>query len=286
MTPSSSTVILLGRNYSVPGQIFTDTLPASNVSFGITSGKTQKPNQDALTVTESSKAILLAVADGHWGNEASELAIQKTLAFFSSSVRPPYGNEVRARLYVLFDQINNVIYEQALNSSIGITPETTLIVCYIQLDTHPIYLYWASFGDSYLFLKSSHQIKQLNTLFPRWLGTLSKMAERTASGVIELPYPNGTTDSYTNVPQGLETGVEILASDDTLILCTDGLMESGGNAATLTCDDIAESLTQFQSTKEQVKALIDLAMQRGGLDNVACIIAEIPDPTRDKPAAS
>ena len=106
----------------------------------------------------------MAVADGHWGNEASELAVEYSLRFINTKNRAPKGKEPRGRLYALYERINRDLYDMAMNEIGAPTPETTLIVSYIEKTDKEILLYWASFGDSYLFLFREGKLCQLNTI--------------------------------------------------------------------------------------------------------------------------
>jgi serine/threonine protein phosphatase PrpC len=189
---------LLGHDYPSASVIFTRSVTAS-IAVGISVGKTIKPNQDALAVAVSENAMLLAIADGHWGDEAGELAVRKAVEMFRSPARLPDGNELRGRLFCLFEQINRDLSNQSLHFPGAPTPETTLIVCYLRRDAGAIKMYWASFGDSYLFLKTDGAIRQINTLYPRWLGALSKMAESAGAQGIFIPYPATRSDHYLGV---------------------------------------------------------------------------------------
>jgi protein phosphatase len=58
-----------------------------------------------------------------------------------------------------------------------------------------------------------------------------------------------------------------LADGDRLLLCTDGLTEMVDDAT------IAAALGQRTSSGEACRALIDLALERGGKDNVTVVVA-------------
>ena len=55
-----------------------------------------------------------------------------------------------------------------------------------------------------------------------------------------------------------------------VILCSDGMTDD------LTEKDISEILLQSDQTETRVKALVDAAKQRGGLDNISVVIVESP----------
>ena len=65
-----------------------------------------------------------------------------------------------------------------------------------------------------------------------------------------------------------------LENDDRLLLCTDGLSDMVNDAA------IAQTLAQHESSASACQALVDLALARGGKDNITLIVTRfhIPDP--------
>ena len=61
---------------------------------------------------------------------------------------------------------------------------------------------------------------------------------------------------------------------DRVLICTDGLTDQVDD------DQIAEILTPYRNLDEQCQALIDLALEAGGRDNVTAVMARssIPKP--------
>ena len=145
-------VVIYGRDNEVPNEIHCQVLENSKTGLGSSEGTTSKPNEDCLGIAILGNDLLLAIADGHWGRGASELAIQKATAMFHSPDMLPTENEIRARFYALFEQINQELFEKALEVPGASAPETTLIVCHLTEIQSEKYLYWSSFGDSFLFV--------------------------------------------------------------------------------------------------------------------------------------
>lgn len=268
-------VLLIGKDFPSLGQTHVQSIPKKNIAVGISAGKKDKPNEDALGVIISEQEVLLAVADGHWGAEASELAIQKASELINVHSRQSSRNEVRARLYTLFEQINRKLYDMAIAFPGAPTPETTLLVGYLRLLPEISQFYWASFGDSYLFLQHSGEVVQLNTLYRRWLGVLSKMADFTGLTGIPIAYPHSDDDHYLGVAAGLESGIETLTKGDTIFLCTDGMIEPRGSGHVLTSVELRPFLAERSSPEARVHTLIDLALSEGGNDNIACVLLQI-----------
>ncbi len=263
---------LLGKNHLVPNEIFSQTVSGKNIACGTSVGVSQKSNDDCVGITVSENGIVLALADGHWGIEASELAVEKAVAFFDSNNRLPIGNEAGARLYSLFEQINYSLFQIALEHPGASASETTLIVCFIQETPNGKYLYWASFGDSFLFLFRRGFIEQLNSLNSYWLGMLSKLSENADHKYINVKYPKGSK-RYVGVATGIETGVELLGEDDVIFICSDGLIGSDNALPNDVKTNINKILDSALPVGEKVEKLILMALSRNEVDNISCIVA-------------
>lgn len=269
-------ITVLGRDHNLQGEVYVQALSASHVGFGTSNGVTSKPNEDALGVAVSESETVLAIADGHWGRDASEIAVSKAVELLGEEFRPSEASETRARLFALFEQVNNDLYELAVSAPGAPAPETTLIVCHIKPADFRKYLYWASFGDSYLFLLRDGRLKQLNSLNPFWLGYLSRLSERADTRSILMRFLSEEA-RYVGVASGLETGIEILEPGDVIFLCTDGLVGSDTRPEPSVLDAICATLTSDQSLEAKVRRLIASALARGEMDNISCIVARIPD---------
>src|SRR5919108_2517592 len=108
-----SNVVVYGKDHESPTEIYCRKMEDSGIAFGISEGITTKANEDCLGISVSGDETLLAIADGHWGREASELAVDKTMEMFRLTPRPAKENEIRARFYALFEQINQELFDMA-----------------------------------------------------------------------------------------------------------------------------------------------------------------------------
>ena len=270
----SKNVVIYGRDHESASEIYCRTIENSNIAFGISVGIMSKANEDCLGISKSGDEALLAIADGHWGREASELAIDKTMEMIRSAPRPAKENEIRARFYALFEQINQELFSIAMSHPGAIAPETTLIVCQLKEIRLEKYLYWSGFGDSYLFVFRNNKLTQLNSLNQYWLGMLSRMSEYSAARQLTLKSLFGES-RYIGVADGLETGIEKLQSGDIIILCTDGLIGSDERVPESVGELIRTILTSVDSLENKVSNLIKSALDRGERDNISCILAQI-----------
>ena len=74
------------------------------------------------------------------------------------------------------------------------------------------------------------------------------------------------------VPQIVPTDI---TRDDVTLVCSDGLTKH------VTDDEIRDRLARDESSEATVRALVDLALERGGTDNVTVCVGKI----RGKPPA-
>lgn len=268
-------ITILGRDHDAKGEVYLQSLDSLPVALGTSAGTTAKPNEDAVGVSALGTELVLAIADGHWGREAAEIGVSKAMELLSSESPPVAENEIQARLFSLFEQVNDQLYNLASSTLDAVTPETTLIVCHIRELEYGKVLYWASFGDSYLFLLRKQMLNQLNSLNPRWLGYLSKLSEKPDTRALLMRF---LTDDvrYVGVANGMETGIEKLEPGDIVFLCTDGLIGVDRDPNPAQLYGIRMLLMSDLSISAKVEKAIAAALARGEKDNITCLAALIP----------
>lgn len=243
-------VRLLGREHEVASEVHyrRALIGASAVEAAICaggSGAAGKPNEDALLVVPPDapgEPALVMVADGHFGADAAELAVDavgRAWADASPEVREG-SDEALLRL---------VRMAQAAISEAGTEGETTLLLAVIHDGTT---LRWASVGDSYLYRwPPGRGGGQANRLDRVWLGTRLTVPvhEVTRRGRFEL------------VP-----GMRVL-------LTTDGIPEAIRNVPTLGTRQIRAALDG--GGDQPLDALVRTALDRGGEDNIAAVLVTV-----------
>lgn len=267
-------ITVLGRDNEQHNEVFVRSIDSAHIALGMSVGVLSKANEDAIGVATLGGESMLAVADGHWGREASELAVTKAIELLSPEVRPAKDSETRARLFALHEQVNNELYEKAVSAPGASAAETTLIACHVKATASGKYLYWSSFGDSFLCLLRDGELKQLNTLNACWLGYLSKLSEQATTRSILMKFISDEA-RYVGVASGLETGIEKLEAGDLLFLCTDGLMGSDTEPAPATLEAVTGILKADRPLIAKADSLIHAALERGEEDNVSCVLAQI-----------
>lgn len=266
--------IVLGRHHESVGKVHVEALEPFQIALGTSVGITAKPNEDAISVSVLGTEMMLAIADGHWGYGASEIAVTSAADLLRPDSPPSRDSETRARLFALYDQVNTRLYEIATSAPGASAAETTLIVCHLKQTASGILLYWASFGDSFLFLFRRGDLVQLNTLQPFWLGYLSKLSETATTYDIRLRYL-AEEARYVGVASGLETGIEPLQPGDMLFLCTDGLVGSDRDPEPSILMGFRKIIASDLPATAMVEGMITSALGRGERDNVSCAIARV-----------
>ncbi len=173
------------------------------------------------------------------------------------------ANEVLARLDQRFGKLREALIDraQAEPRLSGMGTTMTLAV------SHGANLVIAHIGDSraYLFHEGQlHQLTRDHTLAQ----DLSEIGVIRPEDVMTHPARHTLTGAITT--QDVEAQAEFhqarLADGDQLLLCTDGLTEMVTEAA------IIAALNESASATDACRALVDLALEGGGEDNVTVVL--------------
>jgi hypothetical protein len=63
---------IYGKEHEVPGELCARDLAPFSMGLGTSVGIAIKPNEDCLGAAALGSELILAIADGHWGRDASE----------------------------------------------------------------------------------------------------------------------------------------------------------------------------------------------------------------------
>jgi protein phosphatase len=233
-------------------------------------------------------AYTMAVADGMgghaFGDLASFLALRTGWDLGEGEVkwavkmndREAAELKEKAAVFVrLIDRsLHAAVAEQPRLAGMG----TTLTLCYV---TGPE-LFVVHAGDSRAYLARGGALRRLTrdhtlaqTLIDAGLAEPGSTLERTRRHVL------------TNCLGGPSLNVEVdvhnqrLEDGDRLLLCTDGLTDRTEDR------DIAAVLDRHPDPDDACRALVDLALEHGGRDNITAVIGRFtfPDPDAATPAA-
>lgn len=229
---------------------------------------------------------LMAVADGMAGHRFGELASAMTVKtirrFFESDeldrlLSDQFRRAIRAGLeseelpYEEF-KLRRAIEEanQAVFNAASLNPQyesmgTTVVAALLCEET----VHLAHIGDSRIYLMREETLDQVTTdhsLFNEYL----KRDYITPDEASTFPMKNVIVRAL-----GVREQVEVecgrlpVQPGDTLMLCTDGLTDLVSDG------DIAPVLAEKNSPEIQVRKLIELALEAGGVDNVTVAVLQL-----------
>lgn len=250
----SESIHLSGRDYRDIGQMASRSF--NDGALGISPGMTDKPNEDSVAAHQSDDHLVLIVTDGHWGDDAAVLAMERSLAFAETSEKID-DDGLEDLLRAMIVATNTALFDAAMAApgnparpyeAVMSTAESTLLYCRVNRSTGR--LCWASFGDSYLCIAGPNGMRRLNELRRCWLG----------------PRIEG------EVPYHTEFGQLLLDPGESMLIASDGLLEPAGSDQPLEPSFIADIVTSDLDQEAKVRALVSAALAKGGLDNVACAL--------------
>ena len=229
-------------------------------------GLVRDENQDMVRVDDFYGRVLAVVCDGmggeRAGQDASRIAIKEFFNRFAEGLEPNLDTiGVRQLMTASVSAANSVIYTTARMNYRSFGMGTTLVAAYID----DRYIYIVNIGDSrayYMDDEGLHQITSDHT----FVNMLLQQGKIEPDEVKTHPKRNMLTKAV---------GVERIIKPDffrtkrtehfTLLLCSDGL--SG-----YCNDDEIYEVMKSTPLENVSKALIDLALSKGGRDNVTIAV--------------
>lgn len=230
-------------------------------------GRVRKMNQDALF--SSTGAVgplpnLFLVADGMGGHRAGDFASRYLVEHLPEYIKTSQEKDAAAVLKEAIDQVNLELYDLAGEREELSGMGTTLVATTILDST----LYVANIGDSRLYLIEKSGIRQVTR-------DHSYVEEMVSKGQMERE-----SEEYRQQKNiitravGIERSVETdffevpLEEDSYVLLCSDGLSNMVDNSSIFRLVLLPGTLHM------KAKALIALANQNGGKDNIAVVLVE------------
>lgn len=249
-------------------------------------GRRREKNEDSMLA----EGGLFAVADGlggHQGGEvASSLAVEVLAAQVQAAVEARTGDRRRHRfarrsqdspaptveeLVDAVDRANEEILTQSTSSGELAGMGTTLCaLAVVEHDQHKA-LAVVNVGDSRVYRcddSGLHQLTEDHTV----------VQEMVKAGILTREEAEVHTYRH-HLSRALGIESKVVVDDWTLepvsghryLLCSDGLTNE------VTDRDIHAILLQFESPEEAADALVNLALQHGGSDNVTVVIVDVAD---------
>jgi serine/threonine protein phosphatase PrpC len=246
-------------------------------AFGVTSvGRKRTNNEDAFAIVDALQ--LFVVADGMGGHSAGEvaaqLAVQHILAFFEQHGKDedttwpfPYddrlsfpANKLRTAIALANERIQAYAGEHPESRGMG----TTVVAALSSGDRLVI----SHVGDSRAYLFRDGSLKGL-TADHSWVSEQVRMGLLKEAEAANHPLRNVITKALGTREQAEADlqEVEILVGDRVL-LCSDGLNSMATDA------EIEAALIKKPAIEKACHALVDLANDKGGEDNITVILID------------
>ena len=260
-----------------------------NVEAHTHAGMTGKNNEDRYAVAsfvtnaQDKTPVLFAVlADGIGGHRGGEVAAELAVNHIVQSIAKGDGKYSRHLIEDAVSEASEAIAAHASTNEELNGMGSTCVIAWIIADK----LYTGYVGDSRMYLMRGGRIQQM-TIDHSWVqeaiekGIITpEMAHdhpnvhviRRYLGSPVSPEPDFRLTLFdgegAHHPENNQ-GVKLLPND-AVLLCSDGLTDLVWN------DEILEVVRSKSSLKEAARALVDLANERGGHDNITVILISVP----------
>lgn len=230
-------------------------------------GRVRQINQDvqfATTEPIGPLSNLFIVADGMGGHKAGDFASRFLVETLVEYIKNCEEQSAVAALNKGIAKVNSELYEKACQSEALSGMGTTLVAATIEDST----LYVANVGDSRLYLIEREGIRQITRdhSFVEEMVSLGQMDRESK----EYKVKKNIITRAVGIDRKLDVDFfEVpLKSGDYILLCSDGLTNMVDNSA------IFRLVLLPGSLEMKVKALIALANQNGGKDNIAVVLVD------------
>jgi len=260
-----------------------------NVEAHTHAGMTGKNNEDRYAVAsffnnaqEKTPVLFAVLADGIGGHRGGEVAAELAVNHIVQSIAKGDGKYSRHLIENAVSEASEAIAAQSSTNEELKGMGSTCVIAWIIADK----LYTGYVGDSRIYLLRGGRIQQLTTDHS-WVqeaiekGIIMPEMARDHPNVhvirryLGSPVPPDPDFRLTlfdgegaHHPENNQ-GVKLLPND-VVLLCSDGLTDLVWN------DEILEIVRSKPSIKEAARALVDLANERGGHDNITVVLISAP----------
>ncbi len=225
-------------------------------------GLVRDTNEDCHAVIPSHGLII--VADGMGGHEAGELASETTVRAIQENLvcsQPINPNLLVHAIQKANHAVLNLQESLRIKGKIGATVVVGLF--------HENSLYYASIGDSRIYLFRDNQFKQL-THDDSLLNELIDQGLLDQNNVHNFQQKNVITRAV-----GIENDIEIqidhrnVFAGDTFLFCTDGLSDYVDE------ESIVDILSEEEDLSTKRDSLLEASLNNGGKDNITFVLAYV-----------
>ena len=223
-------------------------------------GLVRQRNEDRFFIDGNVCAVTDGMGGYSGGEIASTYAVDEIREYLASLESVGQQDLCDAIIHANQRIVNRVASEERL-AGMG----TTAVVTAIKDNQ----LYWASVGDSRLYVYRDGLLKQITTDHSM-VQELLTAGEITKDEMLSHPQRNLLTRAV-GVDEVLEvdSGIESILPGDRILLCTDGL------SGYVTDDVIASALQSSDNNMMVVESLMDTVYEVGAGDNVTIVVGTI-----------
>lgn len=236
-------------------------------------GRTRDNNEDSVAFDDATRLVVLA--DGMGGYNAGEVASGMATAFIKSELgrwltevgRSARTREVRRAMEICVDSANAAIFNAANSNPGYMGMGTTLVVAVFREDG----LVLGHIGDSRCYRWRAGQLQQITR-------DHSLLQEQIDAGLITPEQAqHSTIKNLVTRALGVELGVVMEVNEhavepgDVYLLCSDGLSDMVTDAT------ITQVLVKETTLAGRTQALVDVANDHGGRDNISVLMAEVSE---------
>ena len=233
---------------------------------------TSLPNPESLQLRGQRLATIMLVADGVGGSaagsRASQLATEAVTRYVSSTLRSYHAagasgeNELLASLRAAALEAHDAVRADAEARSDERDMATTLSLGIVVWP----WLYVVQVGDSRCYFYQDGALRQVTRdqtvaqeLVDRGVLTPERALASPLSHVLSSAI--GASEALPEI-----TRVDVSQRGSVILVCTDGLSKHVSDA------EIAQQLGAMQSAEQVCRSLLQLALDRGGSDNITLVV--------------
>ena len=244
-----------------------EATPIRFLSYGSTSiGRTRPQNEDAFLRDDHLR--LYAVADGVGGQPAGEIAsavVVRGLADFFKNHKPATGEDAVQTMKQALGVACHAVLERS-KADIACRGMATTLTAFWFVGRKAIF---AHVGDSQGFLLRGSRIRQI-TEDHTVAGELRGRGVGGHHPAMRTVFAHMLTQSVgPELPPDPQVCEVPIKRGDVLMLCSDGVTRQ------TTLNELSRVLRQNESPERAVEELIQLADERGGLDNATALVVKV-----------
>lgn len=237
---------------------------------------TSLPDPDNLPLRGQRLATLMLVADGVGGGaggaEASQLAVESITRYVADSLRCYHtAGTSGEEEFLTALRVAALEAHKAVKEAGQVDAKKRATTLTLGIFVWP-WLYVVQVGDSRCYYYWQGELKQVTkdqTMAQDLVARGALPAERAASS----PFSHVLISSIGGAEAIPEVSrVDIRRRGCILLFCTDGLTKHVSD------EDIAERLGSMPTSETMARSLLDLALERGGSDNITILVGRAPPP--------